>query len=62
MKRQEFIDAVYDCGWIPRGDAQHEQINQLWDKLFPTASAYEDEMTDLYKALENQTQTDEAGV
>jgi hypothetical protein len=35
MKRQEFIDAVTDAGWVPRNDAQFTRIGFLWKKLFP---------------------------
>lgn len=50
MKRQEFVEAVYDAGWRATADAHHKGINALWEKLFPTAAAIELEHDD-YRAM-----------
>jgi len=50
MKRQDFIEAVYDSGWRSTADAQHKNIGLLWEKLFPTAAAMEREF-DNYRGM-----------
>ncbi len=47
MRRQQFIDAVYDAGWRPSLDAQHSEITKVWAKCFPTAASLEDEYNDM---------------
>lgn len=47
MRKQQFIDAVYDAGWRANHDAQHEHIEKLWAKLFPTVAYLESQIPDL---------------
>lgn len=46
MKKQEFIDALYEAGWSSPCDAQHENIGKLWRKMHPELAKMEDEMAD----------------
>ena len=46
MKKQEFIDALYEAGWASPCDAQHENIIKLWRKMHPELAQLEDEMAD----------------
>jgi hypothetical protein len=47
MRSQQFIDALNEAGWRPTHDAQHDQIIELWAKLFPTVAELELEIEDL---------------
>jgi hypothetical protein len=47
MRKQEFIDALYKCGWDSPHDAQHAQIAAFWAKLFPAVKRLEDDLEDL---------------
>jgi len=44
MTKQDFIKALYEAGWTAPGDAQHENIVQLWRKLNPGIAQLEDEL------------------
>jgi len=58
MKRQEFIDAVTDAGWVPRNDAQFARIGFLWKELFPKDAEIE-HLSDVEdRAIELQRQRD----
>jgi len=41
MTRNEFVNAIIGAGWVSRSDAQHENINALWAKLFPAERTIE---------------------
>lgn len=41
MTRNEFVNAIIDAGWVSRNDAQHENINGLWAKIFPAERTIE---------------------
>jgi len=61
MKRQEFIDALYDAGWESTRDAQWNGAKELHRKLFPSTAALEDEQRGLVEEAHQAGQSD-AGV
>jgi hypothetical protein len=61
MKRQEFIDALYEAGWEASHDAQWSGAGKLWRKIYPSVAAIQDEMSDAIEAAHMAGQSD-AGV
>ena len=59
MRRQEFIDALYEAGWRAPLDAQHTEIKKLFARLFPTVAALEDEIDDAAHEAECKRKLDE---
>jgi hypothetical protein len=51
MRSQQFIEALYEAGWLAVHDAQHNNITELWKKLFPTVAELECEVEDLTNDL-----------
>ena len=47
MRFQEFIDALYDAGWVSKHDAQYSEIKKLHKKLFPAVSELELELKEI---------------
>ena len=35
MRKEQFIQAIKDAGWVARNDGQHSKIAKLYDKWFP---------------------------
>ena len=33
MVFSEFVEALHECGWVARNDAQHVRILKLWDDM-----------------------------
>ncbi len=56
MRFHDFIDALYECGWKAPNDAQHENIKELWRKLFPIIAELEEEVADLEHTVEEYGQ------
>ena len=52
MKKQDFIDALYEAGWDSTADAQHSEIEKLWASIFPCVAALEVEVQDLQEDVE----------
>lgn len=50
MRKQEFIDALYEAGWTAPNDAQWGNISKLWAKIFPTVAKLEGELPDLIES------------
>jgi hypothetical protein len=46
MRKQQFIDALYNAGWDAPHDAQHSKIEELHRKLFPVIADLEEELED----------------
>jgi len=47
MKFDDFIKELQDAGWKNTGDAQYDQINKMWRKLFPVIAELEDKVFEL---------------
>lgn len=50
MRKQEFINALYDAGWDAPNDAQWDGVTALWEKIFPTAAKIEAEIPELIES------------
>jgi len=47
MRKQEFIDALYEAGWEATSDAQWSGAEKLHAKIFPTVAMLEGERREL---------------
>jgi hypothetical protein len=52
MKKQDFIDALYKCGWDSPRDAQHSNITDFWAKLFPACKELEEDLDDAMRQID----------
>jgi hypothetical protein len=44
MRKDEFINALYSCGWNSDNDAQHKKVTELHREIFPVVASLEDDL------------------
>lgn len=50
MRKQEFIDKLYNAGWDDSHDAQHDGATKLFNELFPVYAEVERLADELMKS------------
>ena len=57
MGKEEFIRKLREAGWKSTGDAQYQNITNLWKRLFPTIANLEEELESLKEDISRNSHT-----
>ncbi len=62
MRLENFIDALYKAGWESSHDGQHDNIEALWRKLFPSTAELHDELIEADEHVKELQAAEDSGI
>jgi hypothetical protein len=57
MRKKQFIEAIYQAGWLPRPGANTAGIEKLWRECFPAAAELEEDYNHALVLAQSRAET-----